>query len=89
MSFWPSVRFDAWPPPSLLWREKVPRYKSGRGVQDGDVKAEDLAAGVAHRAHPVDLRLQHRGDLLGVPTGYRRRGTEGYFGACSHGSRMS
>jgi hypothetical protein len=46
-----------------LPRER-PTVESGRGVQDGDLGAEDLAATVAGRAHPVDLLLHRRNDLV-------------------------
>jgi hypothetical protein len=38
--------------------------KSGRGVQDGDLAVEDLAAVVAGRAHPLDLLLHRRDNLV-------------------------
>jgi hypothetical protein len=41
-----------------------PPIEGGRGVQDGDLGVDDLAAVVGGRAHPVDLLLHRRNDLI-------------------------
>jgi len=41
-----------------------PPIEGGRGVQDGDLGVDDLAAVVGGRAHPVDLLLYRRNDLI-------------------------
>src|SRR6266487_5565846 len=46
-----------------LARERPP-VQSGRGVQDGDLESEDLAAAVSGRAHPINLLLHRRNYLI-------------------------
>jgi hypothetical protein len=46
-----------------LTRER-PRVQSGRGVQDGDLGSEGLAAAVRSRAHPINLLLHRPHHLI-------------------------
>src|SRR6267154_3934961 len=46
-----------------LPRERPP-VKSRRGVQDGHLGVEDLAAAIGSRVHPINLLLHRRNDLV-------------------------